>query len=66
MAENKLAGPIKLCKQLRSYNVFSVVLVFSMLGLGHILISDLVVASVVLVGLILKLKVLLVHIFYFS
>ena len=35
MAESKLAGPIKLCKQcMASYNVFSVVLVFSMLSLG--------------------------------
>ena len=31
-----------------SYNVFSVVFVFSMLGLGHILISDLVDASLLM------------------
>ena len=32
-------------------NVFSVVLVFSMLGLGHILISDLVVANLLMYSL---------------
>ena len=52
MAESKLAGPIKLCRQqLASYNVFSVVLVFSMLGLGRILISDLVVANLLMYSL---------------
>ena len=52
MAESKLAGPIKLCKQqLASYNVFGVVLVFSMLSLGHILISDLVVANLLMYSL---------------
>ena len=34
-----------------SYNVFSVVLVFSMLGLGRILISDLVVANLLMYSL---------------
>ena len=47
-AESKLAGPIKLCKTIAMYNVFSVVLVFSMLGLGRILISDLVVANLLM------------------
>ena len=52
MAESKLAGPIKLCKQqLASYNVFSVVLVFSMLSLGRIPISDLVVANLLMYSL---------------
>ena len=52
MAESKLAGPIKLCKQqLHSYNVFSVVLVFSMLSLGCILISDLFVANLLMYSL---------------
>ena len=46
MAKSKLAGPIKFCKQqLAIHNVFSVVLVFSMLSLGRILISDLIVAN---------------------
>ena len=49
MAESKLVGPIKLCKQLlASYNVFSVALVFSMLSLGRVLISDLVVANLLM------------------
>ena len=52
MAGSKLAGPIKLNKQhLASYNVFSVVLVFSMLSLGRILISDLVVANLLMYSL---------------
>ena len=52
MAESKLAGPIKLSLQTTaSYNVFSVVLVFSMLGLGRILISDLVVANLLMYSL---------------
>ena len=52
MAESKLAGPIKLCRQqLRSYNVFSVVLVFSVIGLGCILISDLVVVNLLMYSL---------------
>ena len=34
------------------YNLFSVVLVFSMLGLGHILISDLVVANLLMYSLL--------------
>ena len=38
MAESKLAGQLNIA----SYNVFSVMLMFSMLGLGCILISDLV------------------------
>ena len=41
MAESKLAGPITIA----SYNLFSVELVFSILSLGQILISDLVVAN---------------------
>ena len=52
MAESKLAGPIKLCRQhAASYNVFSVVLVFTMLGLGRILISDLVVTNLLMYSL---------------
>ena len=52
MAESKLAGPIKRCKQqLRRYNVFSVVFVFSILSLGRILISDLVVANLLMYSL---------------
>ena len=52
MAESKLAGPIKLCKQfIASYNVFNVVLVFSMLSLGYILISDLVVTNLLMYSL---------------
>ena len=51
MAESKLAGPIKLCRQQVAVNVFSVVLVFSMLGLGRILISDLVVANLLMYSL---------------
>ena len=47
MAESKLAGPIKLCRQ----QLASVVLVFSMLGLGRILISDLVVANLLMYSL---------------
>ena len=48
MAESKLAGPIKLLQTIASYNVFSAVLVFSMLSLGHILISDLLVANLLM------------------
>ena len=49
MAESKLAGPIKLYKQyVASYNVSSIVLVFSMLSLDHILISNLVVTSLLM------------------
>ena len=46
MTENKLGSSIKF-KTIASYNVFYVVLiyVFIMLSLGHILISDLVVAN---------------------
>ena len=52
MAESKLAGPIKLCRQyIASYNVFSVVFVFSIKGLGRILISDLVVANLLMYSL---------------
>ena len=52
MAESKLAGPIKLNLQtIASYNVFSVVLVFSIIGLGCILISDLVVANLLMYSL---------------
>ena len=40
MAENKLASP-----ELASYNVSSLIFVFSMLSLGRILISDLIVAN---------------------
>ena len=62
MAESKLAGPIKLCKQqVASYNVFSVVLVFSMLSLGCILISDLVANL-----LMYSLPTLLGHTFFTS
>ena len=50
MAESKLAGPIKLCNN-SYYNLFSVVFVLSMLGLGHILISDLVVANLLMYSL---------------
>ena len=50
MAESKLAGRIKLCKQwLDSYNVSSVVL--SMLSLGRILILYLVVAILLMYSL---------------
>ena len=46
MVKSNLASPIKLCKHLRaSYNVSSVVFVFSMLSLGHILVSDLLVVN---------------------
>ena len=52
MAESNLAGSIKLCKQyVASYNSFSVVLVFSILSLGSILISDLVVANLLMYSL---------------
>ena len=51
MAESKLAGPIKLCRQQLAIMCFSVVLVFSMLGLGRILISDLVVANLLMYSL---------------
>ena len=52
MAESKLAGPIKLYLQtIASYNVSSVVFVFSMLSLGRILISNLVVANLLMYSL---------------
>ena len=73
MAESKLAGPIKL-QTTASYNVFSVVLVFSMLSLGCIPISDLIIANLLmhsLPGMILlylatffTLKVFLDEIYY--
>ena len=50
MAESKLAGPIKLYRQCY-YDLFSVVFVLSMLGLGRILISDLVVANLLMYSL---------------
>ena len=46
MAEKKLASPTN-----NSYIVSSVVLVFSMLSLGHILISDLVVTNLLMYSL---------------
>ena len=47
--ESKLPAPIKLCKQyIASYNVFSIVFVFTMLSLVHILISDLIVANLLM------------------
>ena len=46
MADSKLANPVKLCKQcVASDDVSSVVFVFSMLSLGRILTSDLVVTN---------------------
>ena len=52
MAESKLAGPIKLNLQtIASYNVFSVLLLFSMLSLGRILILNLVVANLLMYSL---------------
>ena len=50
MAKKTLASPIKLCKQkLAIYNVtIAAVFVFSMLSLGRILISDLVVANLLM------------------
>ena len=45
MAESKLAGTLQ---TIASYNASSVVLVFSMLSLGRILISDLVVANLLM------------------
>ena len=51
MAESKLAGNQTL-QTIASYNVFSVVLVFSMLVLGCILISDLVVANLLMYSLL--------------
>ena len=48
MAESKLAGPIKLCKQQLAI-MFLVVL--SILSLGRILISDLVVANLLMYSL---------------
>ena len=51
MAESKLAGPIYFANNNYSYNVSSVVLVFSMLSLGRILISDLVVANLLMYSL---------------
>ena len=50
MAESKLAGNLTL-QIIASYNVSSVVLVFSMLDLGCILISDLVVATLLMYSL---------------
>ena len=51
MAESKLAGPIKLCRQQLAIMCLIVVLVFSMLGLGRIPISDLVVANLLMYSL---------------
>ena len=48
MAESKLAGPIKLCKQQLA---IMYLVVFSMLSLDHILISDLVVANLLMYSL---------------
>ena len=45
MAESKLAGPIKLCKQQLA---IVCLVVFSMLSLGCILISDLLVVSLLM------------------
>ena len=50
MAESKLAGNLTL-QIIASYNVSSVVLVFSMLDLDSILISDLVVATLLMYSL---------------
>ena len=48
MAESKLAGPIKLCKQLLAKMCL---VVFSMLSLDCILISDLVIANLLMYSL---------------
>ena len=51
MAESKLAGPIKKFADNSYYDLFSVVFVLSMLGLGRILISDLLVANLLMYSL---------------
>ena len=50
MAESKLAGPLNFADN-SCYDLFSVVFVLSMLGLGRILISDLVVTNLLMYSL---------------